>query len=179
MLLASDLTRRASPSAAVWASSTRRSSPFWVDFTCRSASRRLRLRIRAALRRGFAPRRSALRRFVDARRCRREICRRTPAGLRRGLTVLTTTSPAVTVAPTVVSTTRCACQPNDFRVLACARALVSAAFRADRLRLAVFRLRVAAPFWAAAFRCVSVWVAIGINPSVASLCDLSAAHTQA
>jgi hypothetical protein len=187
MLLASDPTRRARPSAALWARSTRRSNPFWVDFTCRSASRRFRFnrrscwsrwrfRVRAARRRVLAPRRSMLRRplrrLVAARRRRWEIRRLTLAGLRRGLTVLANVSPAVTVAPTAVSATRCACQPNDFRVLASARARVCAAFLADRLRWAALRLRVATPFWAAAFRCVCVWVAIGNHP-FGFACDLN------
>jgi hypothetical protein len=174
--LASDLTRRPSSSAALCAPSARCASSslvdFTVDFALRSASRRFRLnrrspwsrcrcRVRVTRRRADAPRRSDLRRFVVASRCRREIRRRTSASLRSGLAVTAIFSPAVTAAPTAVSATRCARQPNDFRLLACARARVSAAFVADRLRRAAFRLRVAAAFWAAAFRCVSVCVATG------------------
>ena len=155
MSFASDLTRRASSSAAVCASSTRRSN------------------LPSARRRAVAPRRSALRSCVDARRCRVEICRFTPAWLRRGLTVSATFSPAETAAPTAVSATCCARQPNDFRVPACARARVSAALLADRLRRAAFRRRVATPFCAAAFRCVLVGVAMSNHPSCGSLATQS------
>jgi hypothetical protein len=105
-----------------------------------------------------------LRRFVVARRRSLEASRRMPVCVRRGLTLSTTFSPPLTAAPTAVSATRCACQPIAFSRLCCARARVSAAFRAERLRLAAFCLRVAAAFWAAALRCVSVCVAIGNRP---------------
>jgi hypothetical protein len=54
-------------------------------------------------------------------------------------------------------------------VPACARARVSAAFLADRLRRAAFLRRVATAFCAAAFRWVSVWVAMLNHPSCGSL----------
>jgi hypothetical protein len=63
-----------------------------------------------------------------------------------------------------VSATRCAWSPTYFSRLACARARVSAALRAERLRFASFSLRVAAALWAAAdrsIRVVSLRVAIG------------------
>jgi hypothetical protein len=153
----------------------RRSTSCRVDLTCCSAVRRFRRRARTtsfrwrvafrwARLRAVAPRRSALRRFAVAWRRRRETSRRTPAWLPSGLSVSTTLSPPLTAAPTAVSATRCACRPKAFSLLACARARVSAALRAARLRLAAFCLRVAAAFWAAAFRCVSVCVAM-MNPS--------------
>ena len=90
--------------------------------------------------------------------------RRTPACDRSGLMVCATFSPPLTAAPTAVSATRWAPQLSDFSRLDSARARVSAALRAERLRCAAFRLRVAAAFWAAALRCVSVCVAIVDRP---------------
>ena len=161
--------------AVVCASSARRPNSCCTALTCCSASRRLRRRLRVtwprrlvtlrwARFRAVAPRRSTLRRFFVARRRSLEASRRMPVCVRRGLTLSTTFSPPLTAAPTAVSATRCACQPIDFSRLCCARARVSAAFRAERLRLAAFCLRVAAARCAAALRCVSVCVAIGIAP---------------
>lgn len=189
MLLASDpTTRRAIPSAAVWASSTRRPKASCADFACRLASRRFRLnrrsprsrcclRVLKARRRAFAPRRSALPRPVAARCCKRESSRLAFAGLRRGFSVSAAFSPPATAAPIAVSASRCACHPNDLRVLISARARVSAAFLADRLRRAAFRLRVATAFWAETFRSVCVWVAMG-DHLLRSLAT-SNAHTRA
>src|SRR5215208_3080327 len=72
-----------------------------------------------------------------------------------------------------VSATRWAWSPTTFSRLACARARVSAALRADRLRFASFSLRVAAALWAAADFSVSVRVAMGITfPSRLGFFDL-------
>ncbi|MGH2952105.1 MAG: hypothetical protein ACRDKX_08680, partial [Solirubrobacterales bacterium] len=54
-----------------------------------------------------------------------------------------------------------------------ARARVSAALRAERLRFASLRLRVAAAFCAATLRWLSVWVAIFAHLSVLVLCLLA------
>jgi hypothetical protein len=155
---------------------SRRSSSWRVAFTWRSASRRFLLStrvrcprrrsiVRQARLRAVAPRRSALRTFARASFPMRDSSRRVPAWLWSGRSVWATLSPPLTAAPKIVSAIRWTCQPSDFSRWACARARVSAALRAARLLLAAASRRVAAAFWAAALRCVSVWVAIGNHPS--------------